>query len=59
MCSTALPEKDLVRAAKEIPITPDSLERQRRSFVFGNTALDNSSITREIIDFEAAKLQGT
>jgi uncharacterized protein DUF2442 len=51
--------KDLVRAAKEIPITPASLERQRRSFVFGNTALDNGNITREIIDFEAARLQGT
>jgi len=29
------------------------LEAQRRSFVFGNTALDNDLITREMVDRQA------
>jgi hypothetical protein len=48
--------KELVRLARQVPISDELYERQRRSFVFGNTALDNGHITREIIDREAEKL---
>jgi Protein of unknown function (DUF2442) len=48
--------KELLRLAKEVPLTAEFYERQRRSFVFGNTALDNKNITREIIDAEADRL---
>ena len=48
--------KELVRTVRQLPISDELYERQRRSFVFGNTALDNRHITREIIDREADKL---
>ncbi len=48
--------RELVRMARQIPISSELYERQRRSFVFGNTALDNGLITREIVDREADKL---
>ena len=48
--------KELVRLARQVPVSKESYEVQRRSFVFGNTALDNRSITRELIDQEADKL---
>jgi uncharacterized protein DUF2442 len=48
--------KELLELAKKMPFSEELYERQRRSFVFGNTALDNEHITREIIDREADKL---
>jgi len=47
---------ELLRLARKIPPSKEQYERQRRSFVYGNTALDNDHITREIVDFEAEKL---
>ena len=32
------------------PMTPEQAEEQRRSFAFGNTAIENPLITREMID---------
>lgn len=37
------------------PLPPD--EEQRRSFVYGNVALSNPSITREMVDGIAARAQ--
>ena len=48
--------KELLKLVREVPFTAELREQQRRSFVFGNTALDNENITREIIDIEADKL---
>jgi hypothetical protein len=48
--------RELLALAKGVPFSEELYERQRRSFVFGNTALDNENITREIIDREADKL---
>jgi Protein of unknown function (DUF2442) len=48
--------RDLLIRAKTMPVTHELYERQRRSFVYGNAALDNNNITREIIDREADKL---
>jgi hypothetical protein len=48
--------KDLLEAARKANPTPEEWERQRRSFAYGNTALDNSLITREMIDRQAEEL---
>jgi hypothetical protein len=48
--------KSLVEAAKRVKPTAADREAQRRSFAFGNTAFENSRITREMIDIEAEKL---
>ena len=45
--------KDLIEATKTITPSPQHREEQRRSFAFGNTAFENSRITREMIDRQA------
>jgi hypothetical protein len=47
--------KKLLEAAKTAKPTPEQREEQRRSFVYGNTHLENELITREMIDREAEK----
>lgn len=44
----------LIEMAKKAKVTPEQKEEQRRSFAFGNTAIENSQITREMIDKAAA-----
>jgi hypothetical protein len=46
----------LIDAAKTANPTPEHRERQRRSFVYGNTHFENALITREMVDREAEKL---
>jgi hypothetical protein len=46
----------LLEAAKKVQSTPAHREEQRRSFAYGNTAFENSRITREMIDKQAEKL---
>ncbi len=48
--------KDLLEAAKTAKPTPEQREQQRRSFAYGNTAFENSRITREMVDRQAEKL---
>ena len=49
--------KKLLEVAKTAgPPTPEQREEQRRSFVYGNTHLENGLITREMVDREAEKL---
>jgi hypothetical protein len=48
--------KKLLEAAKTAVPTPEHWEKQRRSFVYGNTRLENELITREMVDREAEKL---
>jgi hypothetical protein len=48
--------KDLIEAAKKEQPTPEQREQQRRSFAYGNGALENELITREMIGREAEKL---
>jgi hypothetical protein len=49
--------QDLLNAAKNFVMSPDQREEQRRSFVFGNTNIENPRITREILDKEAEALR--
>lgn len=48
--------KELIEAAKTAESTPEQREQQRRSFAYGNTAFENSRITREMVDREAERL---
>jgi hypothetical protein len=47
--------KKLLEAAKTANPTPEQREEQRRSFVYGDTHLENELITREMVDREAEK----
>jgi hypothetical protein len=47
---------DLLEAAKTAKPTPEHREEQRRSFVYGNTHLENELITREMVAREAENL---
>ncbi|HTR27459.1 MAG TPA: hypothetical protein VMI10_26050 [Terriglobales bacterium] len=42
--------EDLLEAAKNVVPTPEEKEQQRRSFAYGNTNIENSRITREMVD---------
>jgi len=46
----------LDQARKNVP-TPQEKEEQRRSFAYGNTKIENSRITREMVDREAESLK--
>ena len=48
--------KTLIEAAKQVKPSAEHREQQRRSFAYGNTAFENSRITREMIDEQAEKL---
>jgi hypothetical protein len=53
--STAL--ETLLKAAKNSTFTAEQKEEQRRSFAYGNTNIENSRITRELVDREAEALK--
>ena len=46
----------LLAEAKNVPFTSAEKEEQRRSFAYGNTNIENSRITRAMVDDEADKL---
>ena len=46
----------LDQARKNVP-TAQEKEEQRRSFAYGNTKIENSRITREMVDQEAESLK--
>lgn len=46
----------LIEKAKKIEMSPQQIVEQRRSFAYGNTAFENPSITRLMVDEEAKKL---
>ena len=50
--------QELLEAAKTFVATPEQKEEQRRSFVFGNTNIENPLITREMVNKEAEALKG-
>jgi hypothetical protein len=39
----------LIEMAKSVTMSPAQVEDQRRSFVYGNTAFENSGITKEMV----------
>lgn len=46
----------LIEKARKIVMTPDQVAAQRRSFAYGNSAFENPTITRQMIDEEANRL---
>ena len=47
----------LIEAAKSVEMTRQDIERQRESFAYGNTNIENSRIIRETIAAAAKKLR--
>jgi hypothetical protein len=47
----------LLEAARTARPSPDQEEEQRRSFAYGNTAFENSLITREMVDEQAEAIE--
>jgi len=47
---------ELIEAAKAVKPSQEQREEQRRSFAYGNTAFENSRITREMVDKQAELL---
>jgi len=45
--------EELLAAAKSHPLTIAEQEEQRRSFAYGNANIENSNVTREIVDEQA------
>ena len=54
-----MPEElqELIAAAKNVKISDNDREQQRRSFAYGNTAIENPRITRQTVDREAEALR--
>lgn len=49
--------QELVDRTRKIEMTPDQLREQRRSFVYGNTHIENERITREMVADLDARLE--
>lgn len=41
--------EELIEKARKIEMTPEQARMQRRSFVYGNTHIENDRITREMV----------
>jgi hypothetical protein len=41
--------EELIISARKITMTKDQLRKQRQSFAYGNTHLENERITREMV----------
>jgi len=48
----------LLEKARDHVMTPEELREQRISWAYGNAAIDNPSITREMVEREYDKLYG-
>ena len=48
--------EDLVEEGRKVQMTEQDREAQRRSFVYGNTKIENDAITRQTVDDAAREL---
>jgi hypothetical protein len=48
--------EDLVEEGRKVQMTEQDQEAQRRSFVYGNTKIENDAITRQTVDEAAREL---
>ena len=51
--------QQLIECARHHQITPEEHEAQVRSFTYGNTHLENETITREDVDKAVSSLKNT
>jgi len=49
--------KKLLELAKKVKMSEEEMERQRRSFAWGNAHFENERITKEMIAIEDEKLK--
>jgi hypothetical protein len=49
--------RELLEAARNVKPSKEQNEKQRRSFAYGNTNIENPLITRETVDKEADDLK--
>jgi len=49
--------QELLDQARRVQMTPEEAEEQRRSFAYGNTKIENDSITRDTINRAAEMLE--
>lgn len=47
---------DLIATARQVPMSTHDRQEQRKSFAYGNTNIENSQITRELIAEAATRL---
>jgi hypothetical protein len=47
----------LLEKARQVEMSSDQKEEQRRSFAFGNANIENANVTRETVDRAAASIQ--
>jgi hypothetical protein len=47
---------ELMEKARSIKMTPKEIQEQRVSFVYGNTNIENSRITKQMVEEIDAKL---
>jgi hypothetical protein len=47
---------DLIEASRSVVMTPEQREAQRRSFAFGNVAIDSPGVTRAHVDAAAERI---
>ncbi|MBL4601093.1 MAG: hypothetical protein JKX93_19205 [Rhizobiaceae bacterium] len=50
--------KMLIEAAKTVQQSSDDVEKQRRSFAYGNTKFENDTITWDMVNRQADLLSG-
>ncbi len=48
--------EQLIARARGVKMTPEEAEKQRRSFAYGNSKIENERISRKSIDTAAAAL---
>ncbi len=47
----------LINTARTVALTNEEKEQQRRSFAYGNANIENSRVTREMVDRQAEELK--
>jgi hypothetical protein len=48
----------LIELSRAVKMTDEEWEEQRRGFVFGNVAIENPNVTREMVDKAAGAIKG-
>ena len=49
--------EELIEKVRGIVVSPSDQEAQRRSFVYGNTSLENPLITKDMVDQIADRME--
>lgn len=50
-------DDELLERARQVKMTPEQKEKQRRSFAYGNVNIENEFVTRETVDLAAESIE--